>query len=57
MSEPVDIKIAHINKAENVHNVIDKELVFEIFGKLALSLLNGKLAFKIDKGKIKKIDI
>ena len=29
----------------------------EIFGKLALSLLNGKLAFKIDKGKIKKIDI
>ena len=29
----------------------------EIFGKFALSLLNGKLAFKIDKGKIKKIDI
>ena len=29
----------------------------EIFGKMALSLLNGKLAFKIEKGKIKKIDI
>ena len=29
----------------------------EIFGEMALSLLNGKLAFKIEKGKIKKIDI
>ena len=29
----------------------------EIFGRLALSLLNGKLAFKIEKGKIKKIDV
>ena len=29
----------------------------KIFGEMALSLLNGKLAFKIDKGKIKKIDI
>ena len=29
----------------------------EIFGKMALLLLNGKLAFKIEKGKIKKIDI
>jgi predicted transcriptional regulator len=35
MSEPVDIKIAHINKAESTHNAIDKELVFEIFGQLA----------------------
>ena len=29
----------------------------KIFGETALSLLNGKLAFKIEKGKIKKIDI
>ena len=35
MNEPVDIKIAHINKPENIHNAINKELVFEIFGQLA----------------------
>jgi ribonuclease D len=29
----------------------------EIFGEMALSLLNGKLAFKIENGKIRKIDI
>ncbi|MDA7546412.1 ribonuclease D [Alphaproteobacteria bacterium] len=29
----------------------------KIFGEMALSLLNGKLAFKIEKGKIKKMDI
>ena len=29
----------------------------KIFGEMALLLLNGKLAFKIEKGKIKKIDI
>ena len=29
----------------------------DIFGEKALSLLNGKLAFKIEKGKIKQIDI
>ena len=33
MSNPVDIKIAHINKAENIDNAINKELVFEIFGR------------------------
>ena len=31
MSEPVDIKIAHINKAEINNNALNKELVFEIF--------------------------
>ena len=31
MSEPVDIKIAHINKAEIINNALNKELVFEIF--------------------------
>ncbi|MFL2890194.1 MAG: helix-turn-helix domain-containing protein [Pelagibacteraceae bacterium] len=46
MNEPVDIKIAHINKAENVHNVIDKELVFEIFGKLALDALEPFYKFQ-----------
>ena len=35
MNEPVDIKIAHINKTENIHNAINNELVFEIFGQLA----------------------
>ena len=33
MNEPVDIKIAHINKAEAINNSINKELVFEIFGR------------------------
>ena len=35
MNEPVDIKIAHINKPENLHNAINNESVFEIFGQLA----------------------
>ena len=35
MNKPVDIKIAHINKVDNIHNSINKELVFEIFGQLA----------------------
>jgi hypothetical protein len=33
MSEPVDIKIAHINKAEINNSILNKELVFEIFSK------------------------
>ncbi|MDC0511208.1 helix-turn-helix domain-containing protein [Pelagibacteraceae bacterium] len=33
MREPVDIKIAHINKAETTSNSINKELVFEILGR------------------------
>ena len=33
MSEPADIKIAHINKTEIINNSINKELVFEIFGR------------------------
>ena len=33
MSEPVDIKIAHINKSENINNVLNKEAVYEIFSK------------------------
>ena len=33
MNEPVDIKIAHINKAETINNALNKELVYEIFGK------------------------
>ena len=35
MNEPVDIKIAHINKAGNISKALNKETVFEIFGKLA----------------------
>ena len=33
MNEPVDIKIAHINKAEAISHAINKEEVFEIFSK------------------------
>ena len=33
MSEPVDIKIAHINKNENINNALNKEAVFEIFSR------------------------
>ena len=33
MSGPVDIKIAHINKAKTIDNALNKELVFEIFSK------------------------
>ena len=33
MSEPVDIKIAHINNTETTNNVLNKEAVFEIFSK------------------------
>ena len=33
MSEPVDIKIAHINKNESINNALNKEAVFEIFSR------------------------
>ena len=33
MSEPVDIKIAHINKRESISNALNKEAVYEIFSK------------------------
>ena len=33
MSKPVDIKIAHINKSENINNALNKEAVYEIFSK------------------------
>jgi hypothetical protein len=33
MSEPVDIKIAHVNKAETINNALGKEEVYEIFAK------------------------
>ena len=33
MNEPVDIKIAHINKANAINNAINKEEVFEIFSR------------------------
>ena len=35
----------------------NSKLLLDIRGEIALSLLNGKLAFKMEKGKIKKIDI
>ena len=33
MNEPVDIKIAHINKSEKINNALNKEAVYEIFSK------------------------
>ena len=39
MSNPVDIKIAHINKKENTSNSIDKDLVHEVFQRY----INDKL--------------
>ena len=33
MNEPVDIKIAHINKNESIDNALNKEAVFEIFSR------------------------
>ena len=33
MNEPIDIKIAHINKSENINNALNKEAVYEIFSK------------------------
>jgi predicted transcriptional regulator len=33
MNEPVDIKIAHINKDQTTNNALNKELVFEIFSR------------------------
>ena len=35
MNNSVDIKIAHINKAETINTSINKELVFEIFGRFS----------------------
>ena len=35
MSEPIDIKIAHINKAEIINNALNKELVYEIFARFS----------------------
>ena len=31
MSNPVDIKIAHINNQENIKDSLDKDKVFEVF--------------------------
>ena len=39
MSNPVDIKIAHINKNESTSNSIDKDLVHEVFQRY----INDKL--------------
>ena len=46
MSEPVDIKIAHINKAETINTSINKESVFEIFGKSSWEALSPFYKFQ-----------
>jgi len=38
MNNPVDIKIAHINKADQFNNTLDKALVFEILSKTSHEL-------------------
>jgi len=30
MTNPVDIKIAHINKSESINNILNKEAIYEI---------------------------
>jgi predicted transcriptional regulator len=39
MSDLVDIKIAHINKNDTINNALNKEAVFEIFGRSSPSSL------------------
>ena len=42
MSNPVDIKIAHINNQENTKDSLDKDKVFEVFQ----TNINESLKFK-----------
>ena len=46
MSNPDDIKIAYINKAETINNVLNKELVFEIFSKSNFEALSPFYKFQ-----------
>ena len=41
MSNPVDIKIAHINKNENIKGSLDKDKVFEVFQRNINEVLKG----------------
>ena len=46
MSNPDDIKIAYINKAETINNALNKELVFEIFSKSNFEALSPFYKFQ-----------
>ena len=46
MSEPVDIKIAHINKAGTINNSLNKEAVYEIFSKSSYEALTPFYKFQ-----------
>ena len=46
MNEPVDIKIAHINKADAIYNAINKELVFDIFSRFTPDALHPFYKFQ-----------
>jgi DNA-binding Lrp family transcriptional regulator len=46
MSEPVDIKIAHINKAGTINNSFNKEAVYEIFSKSSYEALTPFYKFQ-----------
>ena len=46
MSDPVDIKIAHINKAETTSTALNKETVFEIFSKSNFEALSPFYKFQ-----------
>ncbi len=46
MTDRVDIKIAHINKAETINNTLNKELVFEIFGRFSPEALSPFYKFQ-----------
>ena len=45
-NKPVDIKIAHINKAETISNSINKESVFEIFSRFTPEALTPFYKFQ-----------
>jgi DNA-binding MarR family transcriptional regulator len=46
MSDPVDIKIAHINKNDAASNALNKEAVFEIFSKFSPDALSPFYKFQ-----------
>ena len=46
MNKPVDIKIAHINNAENINTALDKELIYEIFSRVTPEALSHFYKFQ-----------
>ena len=46
MSNPVDIKIAHINKADKINNALSKETVYEVFSRFSPDALTPFYKFQ-----------